>query len=328
MTKLVRIIPHWSVTNYKASENSKKHYHFLYEGNGNVVDGKFKPEANAPCRKGRYAAHTLGTNTGSIGVAFMAMRGARSPKNFGDYPIKEGQFEAGCRHIASLCRKYKIAVTDTTVLTHAEVEKNLGRKQRGKWDIAVLPHVGLVGAKACGDYLRQRVRFHLTKTVPVDDDSKRIQWLQKLLVLEGYDLIPDGRFGPVTKGVIEQFEVDNGIPVTGSFDTRVTVDLLKASVEADAPMRNQAPPEMQKFVEHTAAVDRNSTEKPFAIGVGLMTATATAKEVADNVGGVMGSIGGFIPEWFISVALVAGLAGGAFWYYKRVQKQKAAKELL
>jgi hypothetical protein len=43
------------------------------------------------------------------------------------------------------------------------VETVLGIKQRGKWDIAVLPFLGLRTAKACGDEMRKRVAAHLAQ---------------------------------------------------------------------------------------------------------------------------------------------------------------------
>lgn len=164
---IVRIIAHWSVTGYRSDGFSAKHYHFMVEGSGRVKPGCYKPEDNLNCRKGGYAAHTRRKNTGSIGIACMAMKGAKSETDYGRYPIKEAQFEAMCKYMAGLCHKYDIAVTDKTVLSHAEVEKNLGARQNGKWDIAVLPHAGLRGAKICGDYMRDRVRHYLNaRTIP------------------------------------------------------------------------------------------------------------------------------------------------------------------
>jgi len=161
MSGLIRVIAHWSVTSYKCDETSRKHYHFIYEGDGREVVGFHTPEANISVTDGVYAQHTKGTNPGAIGVACAAMLGAVSETNVGKFPIKQVQFEAMCLGIARLCKKYKIAVTRKTVLSHAEVQEVLGNPQRGKWDIAVLPHVKLRGAKTCGDYMRKRVSFYL-----------------------------------------------------------------------------------------------------------------------------------------------------------------------
>jgi hypothetical protein len=158
---LKRVIAHWAVTKYKADTISKQHYHKIYEGDGTEVNGIFRPEANIVCVNGRYAAHTRGCNTGSVGVSCAAMFGAMSVDKPGSYPITEKQFDAMCAGIARLCAKYGIAVTPKTVLSHAEVETTLGIKQRGKWDIAVLPFAGLKTAKTCGDEMRRRVSGYL-----------------------------------------------------------------------------------------------------------------------------------------------------------------------
>ena len=161
MAKLNKIIAHWAVTGYKCDATSKQHYHFIVEGDGKVVNGNHTPEANENTADGSYAAHTKGCNTGAIGVSCAAMFGAVSETNYGQYPITKAQFDSMCRLIAILCNKYGIKVTPKTVLTHAEVQGTLGIPQRGKWDIAVLPHVNMRGAKMCGDYIRKNVQAYL-----------------------------------------------------------------------------------------------------------------------------------------------------------------------
>lgn len=161
MPKLSRVIAHWSVTGYKADAISKQHYHYIYEGDGAEVKGVYRPEANETTGDKHYAAHTLGCNAGSIGVACAAMLGAVSVDKPGKFPITAVQFDAMCKGIARLCKRYAIKVTPRTVLSHAEVETTLGIKQRGKWDIAVLPFAELKTAKFCGDEMRRRVAAHL-----------------------------------------------------------------------------------------------------------------------------------------------------------------------
>lgn len=73
-----RIIIHWTAGNYYPSDYEKEHYHFLIDKDGRVHNGKFSPECNEICRVGKYAAHTGGGNTGSIGVAICAMAGFKS----------------------------------------------------------------------------------------------------------------------------------------------------------------------------------------------------------------------------------------------------------
>lgn len=161
MSGLVRIIAHWSVTGYKADDDCKRHYHYIFNDDGTEVAGFKRPEANISTSDRDYAGHTLNCNKGSIGVSCAAMAGAvwpgRTPAEYGKYPVTKPQFEAMCLRIAKLCKRYGIPVTDKTVLMHGEVEKNLGIKQRGKWDIGVLPYANLWTVKECGDFMRKLV---------------------------------------------------------------------------------------------------------------------------------------------------------------------------
>ena len=156
-----RIIVHWTAGRYKASSLDRQHYHFIFEDDGNEVPGIYSVEANRKPRKGAYAAHTLNCNTGSIGLSMACMLNA-TERDFGSCPMTEAQFEAMARKAAELAIQYGIRVTPQTVLSHAEVQGNLGIKQRGKWDFTVLPfRPGLKGATACGDYFRSRVISHM-----------------------------------------------------------------------------------------------------------------------------------------------------------------------
>lgn len=162
-----RIICHWTAGGHKASSVDKKHYHFLIEGDGAVVNGDHPVSANERVQGTRYAAHTRGCNTGSIGVSLCCMMGAvESPFSSGKAPMLETQWKKLVKLVAQLCREYDIPVSDKTVLSHAEVEKNLGIKQRGKWDYTRLSFdSSVVGAKACGDKLRREVLEELGKGV-------------------------------------------------------------------------------------------------------------------------------------------------------------------
>lgn len=156
--RMQRIIVHWTAGGPKASDNDRAHYHVLIEADGKLVRGIPSIKLNETGAKG-YAAHTLNCNTGSIGVSMCCMAGAvESPFNKGSAPMTLAQWDAMIDVVADLCRRYSIPVTPKTVLSHAEVQTNLGIKQRGKWDIAWLPSgTGIFGAKACGDLLRRRV---------------------------------------------------------------------------------------------------------------------------------------------------------------------------
>jgi N-acetyl-anhydromuramyl-L-alanine amidase AmpD len=155
-----RAILHWTAGSHRASSLDRSHYHILIEGNGALVRGNPSIVLNdAGGTKKGYAAHTLNCNTGSIGVALCCMAGAvERPFKAGSAPMTLAQWQMLPRVVADLCRRYTIPVTPKTVLSHAEVQANLGVAQRGKWDIARLAfNPSVVGSKACGDILRDRV---------------------------------------------------------------------------------------------------------------------------------------------------------------------------
>jgi len=154
-----RIILHWTGGTHTVSALDREHYHFIVDGQGKLFEGRHKPEANLNPKSGAYAAHTLGCNTGSIGISMAAMLNAtESPFNAGKYPLTKVQFEAAAMQVAKLCKQYGIPVSKKTVLSHAEVQPTLGIRQRGKWDITHLPwNPKIVGAIECGDEFRRLV---------------------------------------------------------------------------------------------------------------------------------------------------------------------------
>ncbi|OHV84141.1 peptidoglycan recognition family protein [Rhizobium sp. LCM 4573] len=161
--KMQRVICHWTAGGHRASDFDRSHYHILIEADGNVVRGKPSIALNeAPAKKG-YAAHTRNCNSGSIGVSLCCMALAtEAPFNPGPAPMTKAQWDKLAVVVADLCRAYAIPVTPKTVLSHAEVQTNLGIKQSGKWDftrLAFAPDVK--GAKACGDLLRAAVAANL-----------------------------------------------------------------------------------------------------------------------------------------------------------------------
>jgi hypothetical protein len=161
--KMQRIICHWTAGTHKATDFDRGHYHILIEDDGKPVRGKPSIKLNEAPAKAGYAAHTLSCNSGSIGVSLCCMGGStESPFDPGKYPMTAKQWEALSTVVAELCRRYSIPVTDTTVLSHAEVQNNLGITQRGKWDFTRLAFdLSVKGAKACGDKLRAEVKAKL-----------------------------------------------------------------------------------------------------------------------------------------------------------------------
>jgi N-acetyl-anhydromuramyl-L-alanine amidase AmpD len=160
MSGLKRVIIHWTAGTNKVNEIDKEHYHFIVDGTGRVVNGDHDPEDNLSISDGLYAAHTRGANSGAIGVSMAGMMGATGPTQLGLYPMTKIQWDACMALVKKLAKKYGIPVSRTSILTHAEVEKTLGIKQRGKVDIAfgVPGKPELKTATDVGDYIRASVK--------------------------------------------------------------------------------------------------------------------------------------------------------------------------
>ncbi len=151
-----RIICHWTAGGYEASQIDLKHYHFLVEADGKVVQGMHSIADNDDTSDGKYAAHTLRCNTRSIGLSLCCMAGA-TRANPGRFPMVEVQWRRMAELAAELCKHYDIPVTPKTVLGHFEVESNLGIAQRGKWDPGFLPWEPALGASEVGSRFRNLV---------------------------------------------------------------------------------------------------------------------------------------------------------------------------
>jgi len=163
-SKMVRIIAHWTAGSHNVSSVDREHYHFIWSGDGDAVRGDNPVDANeSTSDNDGYAAHCKNCNSGSIGVSVACMSGAtESPFYSGIYPMTAIQWEHMCAGIAQLCMFYGIAVTSSTVLSHAEVEDTLGIDQSGKWDFTRLSWAPeLSGAHACGERLRADVKAAL-----------------------------------------------------------------------------------------------------------------------------------------------------------------------
>lgn len=156
-----KIIIHWTAGNYLPNETDLTHYHYLVTGNGNVVNGKFKPEDNLNCTDGRYAAHTGGGNTGAIGIALCGMLGFSTPNNTIKFPLKKIQCEKCFEAIANLAKKYKIPISKDTIMTHYEFGiKNPQTSSAGKIDIIYLPPYPDVTKSNIGNFIRNKVLWY------------------------------------------------------------------------------------------------------------------------------------------------------------------------
>lgn len=154
-----RIINHWTAGHYEPTAGDLEHYHIVITGQGELRRGKFSIEANVRPKGLNYAAHTLNCNGGSIGVSLACMVGAiESPFNPGPEPMREIQWHRMVEVNAALALFYNIPVTPQTILSHAEVQANLGIRQRQKWDFTRLPFApDIKGARLIGDKLRAEV---------------------------------------------------------------------------------------------------------------------------------------------------------------------------
>lgn len=164
--RMSRIHVHWSAGTHKANADDRRSYHIMVEGDGNLVRGDKSIKANEPGSRMTPASHTLNANTGAIAVSMCGMKGAReAPFHPGSWPLTQRQWDVMVATVAVLARRYGIAVTPTTVLTHAEVQPNLNIRQNNKWDITRLAFDPSVrGHAAVGDLMRLKIAIELDAT--------------------------------------------------------------------------------------------------------------------------------------------------------------------
>lgn len=220
-----RLIWHHTGGGYTPSAVDRLRYHFLIDGDGQVVPGVHPIEANAPgkpLRAGKYAAHTLGLNTGSIGGSIAAMHDAQWRDPFGStrFPVRPVQVDALIAESARLCIRYGITPHQRFTLSHAEVEPTLGVRQKAKWDFDYPPRGGptLRDPVGIGDELRAELARALAgmRTAPYPSPTSprptirqgatgaAVRDLQTLLGLRA-----DGVFGPVTAAAVRALQTRN-----------------------------------------------------------------------------------------------------------------------
>lgn len=165
-----RIIIHWTAGRLQPNSTDYQHYHFLINGDGVVLNGKFPVGANEVCRSDTknnalYAAHCGGGNTGSIGVALCGMY---TPKNcsYKNSPelLTKKQVERCFKLIAELSKMYKIPITPDTVMTHYEFGlKHPKTSSAGKIDICWLAPYPDVKSSEVGNLFRNKAKWYLNK---------------------------------------------------------------------------------------------------------------------------------------------------------------------
>lgn len=147
VSKFKRIVLHWTGGGYKANGVDKKAYHFIVEGDGNIVEGMYKPEDNLDTSDGKYAAHIANRNTGSIGIA-VACR-----KDKFTQPTRK-QIEAMCKLTAELCKKYGLPIAHHTISTHCELDP------KRKIDLIDIPCIASYGKENSANELRKKVLWY------------------------------------------------------------------------------------------------------------------------------------------------------------------------
>lgn len=156
-----RIVIHWTAGTNQPNKTDYEHYHYLINGDGIIVKGKYEPAENENCQDGKYAAHTGGGNTGSIGVALCGMHGFKNRIAVGNYPLKKKQCETAFKLVAELCKKFNIKISPETVLTHYEFGVNHpNTTSKGKIDIIYLPPYPEVSQAGVGDFIRNKVKWY------------------------------------------------------------------------------------------------------------------------------------------------------------------------
>ena len=156
-----RIIIHWTAGGPTPNNVDLKHYHFLIDQRGVINHGIFKPEDNFCCTDGKYAAHTGGGNTRSIGVSLCGMYSFVNRNNVGNYPLTKIQCEAAFKLVAQLANKYKIPVDENHVMTHYEFgRKHPNTTSYGKIDIIYLPPYSQIKQNDVGNFIRSKVKWY------------------------------------------------------------------------------------------------------------------------------------------------------------------------
>jgi hypothetical protein len=159
-----KIIVHWTAGTNQPCNTDYEHYHYLVNGDGVVVKGKHEVTDNENCNDGNYAAHCGGGNTGAIGISMCGMYGFTNKNNIGKYPLKQVQCERTFKLIAELAKKYNIAITPDTVMTHYEFgQKNPKTSSYGKIDIIYLPPYPSVLQSEVGNYIRNKAKWYYSK---------------------------------------------------------------------------------------------------------------------------------------------------------------------
>jgi hypothetical protein len=155
------IVWHWTAGAHGIIDLERNHYNWLFDRMGNIYDGDHtvQEQVNYDWRNGIGASHTRKMNTGWIGLSVDAMAGAKeSPFQWGSNPLTWEGIDAMLDWTMDLCKEYEIPVSPWTTLSHAEVQGNLGIRQKWKWDYKILPGLDRVqDPLVIGNIMRDRM---------------------------------------------------------------------------------------------------------------------------------------------------------------------------
>lgn len=149
-----------------------------------------------------------------------------------------------------------------------------------------------------------------------------VKAMQQLLFEEGHRIKVDGIIGPNTRKAVQNFQAAHGLTVSGIFDSDTkSLLMFRAEVRKTSRLSKSE----KQLIDKAAARDRMSKSRLTTGLGGAALVTGAAKEVAENVGGTLDSVTGFIPDWFVPAALVLGAGAAAFWWWDRTRMRRMAR---
>lgn len=159
-----RCILHWTAGSSKANSTDKQHYHYIFnQPDGEVVVGDHTVAMNlrqlGPGMK--YAAHTGGFNSYSVGFAFAGHHFQNPDSN----PLTEKQVLTGLAFVAYCMHLWGMPINEDTLFTHYEawtIHKVKGTQNHLKTDITVLTFKPELGKDEVGPWLRKMAQAYLS----------------------------------------------------------------------------------------------------------------------------------------------------------------------
>lgn len=157
-----KVIVHWTAGTLQPNSIDFEHYHYLVNGDGLVIQGKYSVADNDNCQDGKYAAHCGGGNTQAIGIAMCGMSGFISKNRVGKYPLTSKQVERTFKLIAEVCKQYNIPIDAEHVMTHYEFgRKHPKTSSSGKIDIIYLPSHPNILEDQVGNFIRSKATWYM-----------------------------------------------------------------------------------------------------------------------------------------------------------------------